>query len=107
MINESQFMSGNLSTFIFYKKEESMEKEHIKIKYPKFKIILGSILLMLLAVSTGIAQTVLMRDYAVKMIVNVVLKNYLNIIIISALLIGMDLLEISIIKYNLTRKDGE
>lgn len=84
-----------------------MEKEHIKIKYPKFKIILGSVLLILLAVSTGISQTILMRDYVIKMIVVVIMKNYLNIIILSGLLIGMNLLEISTIKYRLTRKDGD
>lgn len=83
-----------------------MKKDFIKVNYPKVKLIIGIILLAILLLSVLINNTTMMREYTVNMLVGVVLKNYLNIIFLSILLIGMNLLQISIIRKSLKQKEG-
>lgn len=75
-----------------------MKKEYIKLKYPKAKIVGGIGLLIILGSCIVLQNTVLMRNYLLNTIVNVILKNDINIVILSILLIAINVLQIESIR---------
>lgn len=75
-----------------------------KIKYPRKKMIIGMILLVIVGAAHIIQYTALMRDYTFNYITTVIQDNTVNLIVIGLLLIFMNTIEINLLKKRLKDK---
>lgn len=75
-----------------------------KIKYPRKKMIIGMILLVIVGAVHIIQYTALMRDYTFNYITTVIQDNTVNLIVIGLLLIFMNTIEINLLKKRLKDK---
>lgn len=75
-----------------------------KIKYPRKKMIIGMILLVIVGAAHIIQYTALMRDYTFNYITTVIQNNTVNLIVIGLLLIFMNTIEINLLKKRLKDK---
>lgn len=75
-----------------------------KIKYPRKKMIIGMVLLVIVGAAHIIQYTALMRDYTFNYITTVIQNNTVNFIVIGILLIFMNVIEINLIKKRLKDK---
>ena len=61
-----------------------------KIKYPRKKMIIGMVLLVIVGAAHIIQYTALMRDYTFNYITTVIQNNTVNFVVIGILLIFMN-----------------
>ncbi len=84
-----------------------MKKDEIvKIKYPKIKGIISLTLIIFLVVCQIISQTSLIRNYHINLIINIIMKNTLNIIVVAIVLFVMNYYEVVIVKRRINHKES-
>ena len=79
-------------------------KKTEKIKYPKKKMIIGIILIVLVVASYFVQYTALMRDYTFNYITKFSQLYTVNFIVIGLLLVFMNTIEINLLKKRLKDK---